>query len=240
MRFIIMHKRNAHWESGARPDATLIARVGTLIEQLVKAGAFRAGEGLRPSAEGVRVRFSEGKPSVTPGPFERGEELPAGFSILRAASIDDAVEWASRQAAILGDEEIDIRPVTEPWDIGMAPRPADLATRRYMALRKATDATEAGVHPPAEAPSEFLQLIAATTRSGLHVATETLQPSRRGRRLKNSHGAVTFFDGPMIETKELIGGYIIVDVASLDDACQWAARYIDVVGAEEVDVRGLE
>ena len=240
MRFIIMHKTDAHWEGGALPDSDLIARVGALLGGLSSAGVLQAGEGLRPSAEGVRLRFSGAEREIIPGPFGGGNELPAGFSILRTASLDDAVEWATREAEILGDVEIDIRPVTEPWDIGLDTRPADLSTRRYMVLRKVTADTEAGVRPSAAARSRLSQLIAEATRTGVHLATETMAPSRKGRRYKNSSNGVTFFDGPMIETKELIGGYIIVTAASLDEACRWAEQYIDVVRADEVDVRELE
>lgn len=100
MRFIIMHKTNAHWEGGALPDKELLARVGSLLGDLEKAGALLAAEGLRPSSEGVRLRFAGGARTIIAGPFDRGDELPAGFSILRAASIDEAIEWATRQAAI--------------------------------------------------------------------------------------------------------------------------------------------
>lgn len=240
MRFIIMHKTDAHWEGGALPDSDLIARVGALLGELSSAGVLQAGEGLRPSAEGVRLRFAGGACEVVPGPFGGGNELPAGFSILRAASLDEAVEWATRESEILGDVEIDIRPVTEPWDIGLDTRPANLSTRRYMVLRKATAETEAGRSLSSAARSRLSQLIEATTRTGIHLATETMAPSRKGRRYKNSSNGVTFFDGPMVETKELLGGYVIVTTASLEEACRWAEQYIDAVGAEEVDVRELE
>ncbi len=74
----------------------------------------------------------------------------------------------------------------------------------------------------------------------MHLATESMAPSRKGRRYKNSSNGVTFFDGPMVETKELIGGYVIVSAESLEEACRWAEQYIDVVAAGEVDVRELE
>jgi hypothetical protein len=48
------------------------------------------------------------------------------------------------------------------------------------------------------------------------------------------------FDGPFVETKELLAGYVIVSAESLDEAGRLAARYLDVVEAEEVDVRELE
>jgi hypothetical protein len=154
--------------------------------------------------------------------------------------MDDAIEWATREAEIVGDGEIDIRPVTESWDIGMEPRPADLAARRYMVLRKATAATEAGASLPAEARARLSNLIEETSRTGVRLAGERMKPSRRGRRLQNTKDGVASFDGPFIETKELLGGYVIVSAGSLDDATRLATRYIQTVGAEVVDVRELE
>jgi hypothetical protein len=240
VRFIIMHKTNAHWETGARPDPALIARVGALIDEMAQAGVFRTGEGLGPSAEGVRLRFAEGECTIVPGPFKQGNELPAGFSILRTATLHDAISWATQQAEILRDAEIDIRPVNEPWDIGLQSRPADLSTRRYMVLRKATAATEAGDTPSAESRSRLSHLIHHSTRTGVHLASENMAPSRKGRRYSNSRDGLTFYDGPFTETKELLGGYVIIEADSLESAARWAARYIETVGAEEVDVRELE
>jgi hypothetical protein len=240
VRFIVMHKTNARWEAGEIPSPELIENVGALIGDLVKAGVFRAGEGLRASAEGVRVRFAEGGRTVTAGPFEGANELPAGFTILRTSSIDEAVEWASREAAVLGDVEIDVRPVTEAWDIGMAPKPEKATTRRYMALRKATAASEAGISPSLQQRAALARLAGDGRRAGVHLAAETLRPSARGRRYKNTREGVRVIDGPFSESKELIAGYIIVEAGSLDEAGRIAERYLDVVEAAEVDVRELE
>jgi hypothetical protein len=240
MRFIIMHKSNAHWESGAIPGAELIARVRTLIGELAKTRVLLGAEGLRASAEGVRLRNEAGRRTVINGPFASGNEVPAAFTIVRARSLDEAIEWAWREAEILGDVEIDIRPVTEPWDIGMSAKPANVDTRRYLVMRKATAETEAAVAPSSAQRLKLSQLIEETTRAGKHVATETMRPSARGRRYKNSRNGVTFFDGPFIESKELIAGYVIVSAASLEDAGRWAMRYIDAVDADEVDVMELE
>lgn len=240
MRFIIMHKTNAHWEAGAIPSRELIARVGTLIGELAKANALLGAEGLRASSQGVRLTFSGGARTITQGPFQGQNELPAGFSILRVESIDEAIEWATRQAAILGDVEIDIRPVTESWDIGMTPRPEGVAARRYMVLRKATAPSETGAPLSPAQRTGMASLIDETTRIGVHLATESMQPSARGRRYKNSRDGMTVRDGPFTESKELIAGYVIVSVESLEDAARWATRYIDAVEADEVDLRELE
>ena len=235
-----MHKTDSHWEGGAIPSQDLIARVGQLLGEMTTAGVLEAGEGLRSSAEGVRVRFEAGARTITPGPFEGGQELPGGFTILRSASLDAAVEWATRAAEILGDIEIDIRPVTEPWDIGMCPAPDNLPTRRYMVLHKATAASEGGEAPSAEARVRLSKLIEDTVRSGAHIVTEMMKPSRRGRRYKNSNTGLTYFDGPMVETKEMIGGYVVVTADSLEEACAWAEKYLGTVQTNEVDVRELE
>jgi hypothetical protein len=188
----------------------------------------------------VRLRFSAGTRTIINGPFEGGNELPAGFSIVRARSMTDAIEWAAREAMAAGDLEVDIRPVTEPWDIGMAPAPAEVVTRRYMVLRKATPSTEAGAMPSAAERAGLTRLMDETTPSGVHLVTETMRPSRRGRRYGNSRDGVSAYDGPFLETKELIGGYVIVSAASLEDAHPGVLQSIDAVGAGEVDLRELE
>jgi hypothetical protein len=240
MRFMIMHKTNPHWESGAAPSPQLVARVGALLGELAKANVLLGAEGLRASSRGVRLKFSGGVRTVTPGPFEGENELPAGFSILRVRSLDEAVGWASRKAAVLGDVEIDIRPVTEAWDIGMAPRPESMTTTRYMALRKATPASEAGVALSPRQRAEMERLLDESRRAGTHLAAETLRPSARGRRYRNSREGIRVIDGPFTESKELIGGYVIVNAESLELAAPWAARYIATVDADEVDLRELE
>jgi hypothetical protein len=251
MRFIIMHQTSGHWEAGAIPSPELIARVGALLGEMEKAGVLSGGEGLRASAHGVRLRFAAGTRTVINGPFEGDNELAAAFTILRARSLDEAVDWATRQAAVLGDVDIDIRPVTEPWDIGIVPAPADRDTTRYMVLRKATPSTEADFRLKAEATpdaeakaaawrSGLASLIDEASRSGMHLVTETMTPSRRGRRYRNSRDGVSVYDGPFVETNELLGGYVIVSAGSIEEAGRWALRYLDAVETDEIEVRELE
>ena len=235
-----MHKTTAQWEAGVSPSPELIARVGALLGELTKAGVFEAGEGLRPTADGVRLKFSGGARTTINGPFAGDHELPAAFSILRVTSLDEAIEWATRQAAALGDVEFDIRPVTEPWDIGMRPPPEHVTTRRYMVLRKATAATESDAAPTPPQRAELSRLIDEATHTGRHLVTENMTPSRRGRRYMNTRDGVTVYDGPFIESKELIAGYVVISGDSLEDVDRWARRYVDAVGASEVDVRELE
>jgi hypothetical protein len=238
MRFIIMHKTTARWEAGAIPDRQLIADVGALIGDLKRAGVLRAGEGLRASSQGARISVSAGAPHVTPGPFAGGNELPGGFDIIRAATLDDAIAWACELGKVMGNVELDVRPVTEPWDIGLGSQPEGVRSRRFMVLRKATAETESGV-PLAPEKSRALERLRQRA-AGEHLVSETMRPSARGRRCKNTSGGVTFTDGPFAESKELIAGYVIIDVPSLDKASRWCTRYVAVVGTDEADVRELE
>jgi hypothetical protein len=84
------------------------------------------------------------------------------------------------------------------------------------------------------------KLLDETRRTGVFLAAENLRPSRRGRRYKNSRDGLSVVDGPFAESKELIGGYVIVTAESLEDAARWVPRYVEVVGADEVDLREVE
>lgn len=240
MTYIIMHKTDAHWETGALPSQDLIMRVGQMVGDLARRDILRAGEGLRPSSEGVRLSYGGGTRTVTPGPFEGRNELPASFSILSVESVDDAVDWASRYAQVVGEAEFDIRPVTEPWDMGMGEKPAGQRTRRYMALRKATSATEAEQKLSREQQRDLDELIEESTRTRVHLVTVAMRSSARGRRFRKKDGGISSIDGPFAESKEMIGGYVIVDVPSLDEAAALTEQYLAVVDAPEVDVREID
>jgi hypothetical protein len=236
---MMMHRTNPHWEAGAAPSPELCARVGKMIGDMAAAGVLLGAEGLRASSQGVRLRFSRGKRTVTKGPFEGSNELPAGFAILRLETIDEAIGWASRFAAVVGDVEIDIRPVTEPWDLGMAPKPEGLSTRRFMVMHKADAAFEAGVPPSPERAAGMGRLIEETTRAGVLLVAEGFEPSSKGVRFRFAGGKHTVTDGPFTESKELVGGYVILGTRSLREAMEWAPRYGAEVGCPELDLRPL-
>jgi hypothetical protein len=237
MRFIILHKTEARWEAGQVPDQGLIADVGALIGELQQAGIMRGADGLRASSLGARVRSAAGEVAVTPGPFAGRDKMPAGFDVVRAATLDEAVAWAREVGRALGDVELDVRPVTEPWDIGLGPKPAGVSARRFMVLRKATPESESdeGLAP---GKRQALQKLRAAKGADL-LASETMRPSARGRRCNNTVGGIVFTDGPFAESKELIAGFIIIEVGSLEEASRWGARYVTSVHSDEADVLEL-
>ncbi len=238
MQFLIMHRTNAHWEGGAIPTLELIQHVGKMIGEIIEAGKLVAGDGLRPSAQGVRLQFNGGKRTVQDGPFAESKELIAGFAILKLGSIDEAIEWATKFAHVLGDLEIDIRPVTEAWDIGLGERPANLATTRYMATHKHRGRD--GCAPlDAGKSAQMGALMGEMQRAGVLLSSVGLEPSAKGACLKMSNGKPLVLDGPFAESKELLGGFVIVRAESLSEAVDWGTRYQGVVGAEQVEVRQI-
>src|SRR5215831_15460001 len=117
MRVMVMVPGSKESEAGVLPDTKLLTDMGKFNEELVKAGVMLAGEGLRPTSYGKRVKFSGGTPTVKDGPFTESKELIAGFWIWQVKSMDEAVEWIKR-APFGGGVEIEIRPVFEAEDFG--------------------------------------------------------------------------------------------------------------------------
>lgn len=119
MRVTVLVKATADSEAGVMPSEELLAEMTKFNEQLVNAGIMLAGEGLKPSSEGVRVRFSGAERTVIDGPFTETKELVAGFWLWQVSSLEEAIEWARRIPNPTGEEgEVEIRPVLEADDFG--------------------------------------------------------------------------------------------------------------------------
>ena len=120
MRVIVMVKATKNSEASAPPTAKLLEDMGKYNEELLKAGIMLAGDGLKASSLGKRVRFSGsgGKRTVVDGPFAETKELVAGYWIWQVRSIEEAVEWVRRcPDPMPGEEsEIEIRPLYEAED----------------------------------------------------------------------------------------------------------------------------
>jgi hypothetical protein len=124
MRFMVMVKATEESEQGVMPSTELLEAMGRYNEELVKAGVMVAGEGLHPSAKGVRVRFDGAQRRVIDGPFAETKELVAGFWIFQVKSLEEAVEWVKRcPNPMPGESEIEIRQIFEADDFGEALTP---------------------------------------------------------------------------------------------------------------------
>jgi hypothetical protein len=123
MKVTVLVKATADSEAGVLPTKELLTAMGEFNESLVKAGVLLAGEGLKPSRLGKRVRFSGKARTVTDGPFAETKELVAGFWIWQVKSVEEAVEWVKRcPNPMLTDSDIEIRPVFGPEELEEALR----------------------------------------------------------------------------------------------------------------------
>jgi hypothetical protein len=114
MRFLSMIRINEN--SGLKPSEQLMTDMGKLIDEMTKAGTLLETAGLRPTEEGVRVRLAHGKLTLTDGPFTETKEVIGGYAMLRADSMDEAVECTKRFLRVHGDEwdvECEVRQLDE-------------------------------------------------------------------------------------------------------------------------------
>jgi len=100
---------------GFAPPADAVEKMMKFNEELAKAGALIALDGLHPDSKGARISFNGGKPMVTDGPFTEAKEVIGGYWMIQAKSKEEAVAWARRVPAADGDV-IEIRQVFEMSD----------------------------------------------------------------------------------------------------------------------------
>jgi hypothetical protein len=119
MRFMIIGLTTKESET-APPKPEAYAAMGKYNDDLVKAGILLAAEGLTASSKGARVKFRGDKRIVIDGPFAETKEVIAGFTIIRAKSMDEAIEWVKRAPNVSpnGESEVEIRKLMDVEDFG--------------------------------------------------------------------------------------------------------------------------
>jgi hypothetical protein len=106
---------------------------------------------------------------------------------------------------------------------------------RFMTLYK--PGKESDAPPTQKEMADMGQLIEEMAKAGVLIATDGLQPSSKGARVRLSGGKFTVTDGPFTETKELIAGYAIIQVKSKEEAIELTKRFLKVVGEGESEIR---
>ncbi len=112
---------------------------------------------------------------------------------------------------------------------------------RVMVIIKATKNSEAGVMPSEKLLSDMGKFNEELVKAGVMLAGDGLHPSSKGKRVRFSGGKKTVVDGPFAETKELIAGFWIWQVKSMDEALDWVRRCPDPMPGEEsvLEIRPL-
>lgn len=239
MRFMIMHKNDPRTEAGLPPTMEIVTKMGAFIGEYASTGRFVDGAGLSGSKTRTRLVFRDGRCTVKHGPYKGEHELPAATLQLKVRTREEAIGWAERYGKILGEGEIELGKVNEPWDIGMMPPPED-PPLQFLLIDKADAATESGGRSPKQ-KAEITRLKTEMSKAGVLVNVLQLAPSATAKRLFFTNNDLRVLDGPFTETKELIGGFAVMELPSMDEAIALCRRYAEILGGTlEIDVRLVE
>jgi hypothetical protein len=253
MRFIMMVKADERSEAGIMPDQKLLAAMGKYNEELIKAGVMLAGDGLKPSSEGARVRLARKQLTVKDGPFAEAKELLGGFWVIQAKSKEEAVALAKRVPFTEGeieirslyemsdfpvdpseqpdgwrDQEKRFRDAADPSAGTAAPPARKPGTTRFMVTLKSDKLTESDALPDPKIMAAMGDLMSELVRAGALIAGEGLKPSSKGARVRFAGDKRTVIDGPFTEAKELIAGYSMIQVPSKAEAVDFARRWLEI------------
>jgi hypothetical protein len=231
MRILMMHKNDPQTEAGIAPPMELIAKMGAFIGEHAKAGRFLDGAGLSGSKNRTRLTFKGGSPSLKHGPYAGEHESPASLLFLEVATREQAIGWAERYGKILGDGEIELGAVNEPWDIGLAPKPENPPLHFLLIEKEGGERTT-------KQKTDLSRLKTEMTKAGVLQKSIDLHPSTKAKRLQFKNHDLKVMDGPFPETKELIGGFSVMELESFDQAIELSKPYAEILGGTlEIDIR---
>ncbi len=119
---MVIVKATALSETGVMPSVELLQTMGAFNQQMIEAGVLVDGGGLKPTAQGARVRFEGDSRTVIDGPFSLTSDLMAGYWILQAGSLQEITDWIKRCPPPHAEPtEIEIRPLYEMEDFETLP-----------------------------------------------------------------------------------------------------------------------
>ncbi len=119
MRFMMIVRATPDTEAGVMPEPTLMAAMASYHEELAKSGVLLDATGLQPSAKGWRIHYRNGRRQVVDGPFAETKERIAGYTLIQVRDREEAIEWARRFPAPMGegtDAILEVRQLYELCD----------------------------------------------------------------------------------------------------------------------------
>lgn len=243
MRFMVMHKQMEELPENIASTPKfqiLIKEMGALIGEAMQKGTFKNGAGLKGTKYRTRMTFRGGEcVEQQDGPYvgKHNEHL-AGFALIKVKSKEEALGYAKQFGKFMRDGEMEIGLVTEPWDLGVVPKPEN-PPLQFLLISKASKKSESGTPPSEKEQAELYALRDAWTKAGVFQFSEAVMPSSEAVRLQFKGKKRTVIDGPFAESKELIGGFSILELPTREEAIAWTDRYAAILGDVEVDVLRL-
>jgi hypothetical protein len=235
MRFMIMHKNDPHTEAGQPPPMDLVQKMGAFIGEYAQSGRLLDGAGLGASKTRTRLTFRDGTCTMKHGPYRGAHELPAAMLLLKVTTRQEGIGWAERYGKILGTGEIELGKVNEPWDIGLVPAPEN-PPLQLLLIEKAD---ENSARSPKQ-KADLTRLQTEMMKAGVLMRATHLQSSAKAKRLEFINNDLRVIDGPFSESKELVGGFAVLELSGFDEAIAVCQRYAAILGGTlEIDIRTL-
>jgi hypothetical protein len=213
---MVLDDENAHALQSPKAMAELIEKRAQFEGGLRRGGQLRDSGRLRPSKEGKRIRRSGERLHVEDGPFAEEGKALGGYYWVEARDVDEAARLAAG-SAMLASDEVDVRPVMKGRVVGdKETKPGKIFAFGVL-----------GNTPNEEAWVKVMDRIDADTNplpiQGF-LGGVRLEPPKTGKRVAIQGEKRATFDGPFLESKEVIGGLFLVRMTSMEEALQWAGE----------------
>lgn len=214
---MVTEDERAHASEPAKSVATLIAEQAAFADGVRRRGKLVDAGRLRPSSEGKRVRRTGERLLVTDGPFADDGRALGAYYCVRADSADEAARLAS-ECPMLASDEVDVRPIMKGnVDADKQGKPGKVFAFGVLGNAATEDAWIA-----------IMDRIDAQTQNRFPATGSCggvrLMPPKTGRRVAIDGGRRAMFDGPFLESKEVIGGIFFLRMTSMEEAVRWASE----------------
>ena len=212
--------------------------MGAFIGEYAQSGRLLDGAGLAPARRARVLTFSrDGACTVKHGPYRGAHELPAAMLLLKVKTREEGIGWAERYGKILGTGEIELGEQSTSRGTSASCRaPRESAAAAAAHREGPTSATRTTKQKKAD----LTRLQTEMTKAGVLVRATQLQPSAKAKRLTFVDNDLRVVDGPFSESKELVGGFAMLELPGVDEAIAVCRSYAAILGGTlEIDVRPL-
>ena len=216
MQYMLIHAGAPDLDDAWNDEAW--AALNAWMDEAIGSGVSIEGAPLRLDADATTVKVRDGRLIVTDGPYAETKEQVAGYDVIEAASLEEAVGWARRHPhSWMGS--VEVRALAGGSPVVHLPEPPAAGRTRYMMLVCTDPAVDSGPVEPVE------PWVAEMGSRGVRLFGSELAPTVSARTVRGRDPGAIVTDGPFAETKEQIAGFDVLECADLDEAIEVAARH---------------
>ena len=216
MQYMLIHAGAPDLDDAWNEEAW--AALNAWLDEAIGSGVSIEGAPLRLDADATTVKVRDGQLIVTDGPYAETKEQVAGYDVIEAASLEEAVGWARRHPhAWMGS--VEVRALAGGSPVVHLSEPPAAGRTRYMMLVCTDPAVDSGPVEPVE------PWVAEMGSRGVRLFGSELAPTGSARTVRGRDPGAIVTDGPFAETKEQIAGFDVLECADLDEAIEVAARH---------------